>query len=107
MNRNGDEIEWLKASVSCAALLERLAPVWRLDRAESTRRGLKYRRGAGEILIVSHGGRGWWEPRTDDAVRAPTARRPAAARERPSAARYARPCPGRPGCGAGGVFSNP
>ena len=56
------EIEWLKASVSCAALLERLAPGWRLDRAESTRRSLKYRRGAGEILIVTHDGRGWWDP---------------------------------------------
>ena len=54
--------ERLKASVSCAALLERLPPVWRLDRAESTRRCLKYRRGPGEIVIVTHGGRGWWDP---------------------------------------------
>ena len=46
-------IEQLKAGVSCAALLERLPPVWQLDRAESTRRSLKYRRGAGEILIFS------------------------------------------------------
>ena len=56
------EIEWLKAGVSCAALLERLPPVWRLDHAESTRRSLKYRRGSGEILIVNHDGRGWWDP---------------------------------------------
>lgn len=56
------EIEWLKESVSCAALLERLPPVWRLDRAESTRDSLKYRRGEGEILIVNHQGRGWWDP---------------------------------------------
>ena len=35
------EIELLKAGVSCAALLERLPPVWRLDRAESSRRSLK------------------------------------------------------------------
>ena len=56
------EIEWLKERVSCAALLEQLPPVWRLDRAESTRRSLKYRRGSGEILIVNHGGRGWWDP---------------------------------------------
>ena len=62
MSEQDIEIEWLKASVSCAALLERLAPVWRLDRAESTRRSLKYRRGPGEIVIVSHGGRGWWDP---------------------------------------------
>ncbi len=56
------EIEWLKAGVNCAALLERLPPVWRLDHAESTRRSLKYRRGSGEILIVNHDGRGWWDP---------------------------------------------
>jgi hypothetical protein len=62
MSEQDTEIERLKASVSCAALLERLAPVWRLDRAESTRRSLKYRRGQGEIVIVNHGGRGWWDP---------------------------------------------
>jgi hypothetical protein len=62
MSEQDTEIEWLKASVSCAALLERLAPGWRLDRAESTRRSLKYRRGPGEIVIVNHSGRGWWDP---------------------------------------------
>ena len=56
------EIEWLKAGVSCAALLEGLPPVWRLDHAESSRRSLKYRRGPGEILIVNHDGHGWWDP---------------------------------------------
>src|SRR5580700_877464 len=56
------DIERLKASVSCAALLERLPPVWRLDRTESTRSSLKYRRGEGEIVIVNHDGRGWWDP---------------------------------------------
>ena len=48
--------------MSCAVLLERLLPVWQLDRAESTRRSLKYRRDAGEIVIVNHDGRGWWDP---------------------------------------------
>lgn len=62
MTRETDDIEQLKASVSCAAVLERLPPVWRLDRAESTRHNLKYRRGAGEIVIVNHDGRGWWDP---------------------------------------------
>ena len=32
MSEQDAEIERLKASVSCAALLERLPPVWRLDR---------------------------------------------------------------------------
>ncbi len=65
ISEQDQEIEQLKAGVSCAALLERLAPVWQLDRAESTRRSLKYRRGAGEILIVNHDGHGWWDPLSD------------------------------------------
>ena len=65
MNEQDAEIEWLKTGVSCAALLERLPPVWRLDRAESSRRSLKYRRGEGEIVIVNHDGRGWWDPLSD------------------------------------------
>jgi hypothetical protein len=62
MSEQEKDIEQLKASVSCAVLLERLPPVWQLDRAESSRACLKYRRGEGEILIVNHGGRGWWDP---------------------------------------------
>jgi hypothetical protein len=62
MNDQDAEINWLKAHVSCAVLLERLPPVWLLDRAESTRRSLKYRRGENEIIIVNHDGRGWWDP---------------------------------------------
>jgi hypothetical protein len=65
MSEQDKDIERLKASVSCAVLLERLPPVWRLDRAESTRHSLKYRRGDGEILIVNHDGRGWWDPLSD------------------------------------------
>src|SRR3984885_16045638 len=62
MSKQDTEIEWLKAHVNCAALLERMPPVWRLDRVQSTRRSLKYRRGEGEIVIVNHDGRGWWDP---------------------------------------------
>jgi hypothetical protein len=40
-------------------------PPWKLDRKESTKLSLKYRRGKGEILIVSHGGKGWWDPTSD------------------------------------------
>jgi hypothetical protein len=65
MSEQDAEIEWLKAEVNCAALLERLPPVWRLDRAESSRRSLKYRRGEGKIVIVNHAGRGWWDPLSD------------------------------------------
>lgn len=62
MGRYDQEVERLRNSVNCAAVLERLLPPWRLDRAESTRHCLKYRRGKGEIIIVNHGGRGWWDP---------------------------------------------
>ena len=46
-------------------MLERTPPPWTLDRKESTKLSLKYRRGKGEILIVSHGGKGWWDPTSD------------------------------------------
>ena len=62
MSGQDQEITDLKAGVSCATLLERRA--WKLDRIESTRRCWKYRRGAGELLIVNHSGRGWWDPRS-------------------------------------------
>jgi len=65
MSEQDTDVQWLKAEVSCAVLLERLSPVWRLDRAESSRASLKYRRGNGEIVIVNHGGRGWWDPLSD------------------------------------------
>jgi hypothetical protein len=65
MSTQDMEIEWLKAHVSCGVVLERLPPVWRLDWAESTRRSLTYRRGEGEIVIVNHDGRGWWDPLSD------------------------------------------
>jgi hypothetical protein len=62
MSEQDKDVEWLKTNVSCAVLLERLPPVWRLDRTESSRASLKYRRGVSEILIVNHDGRGWWDP---------------------------------------------
>ena len=65
MTSHDPEIEQLRATVNCAALLERLPPPWRFDRRQSTPHCLKFRRENGEILIVSHQGRGWWDPRSD------------------------------------------
>lgn len=65
MSEQDKDVEWLKANVSCAVVLERLPPVWRLDRTESSRASLKYRRAPNEILIVNHDGRGWWDPLGD------------------------------------------
>lgn len=59
------ELDLFRAQVNCAAVLENLGQPWRLDRQESTRRALKYRRGEGEILIVTHEGRGWWDPQSE------------------------------------------
>ena len=55
------ELDVFRQAVNCAAVLERMAGGWTLDKRQSTRRALKYRRGAGEIIIVNHDGRGWWD----------------------------------------------
>jgi hypothetical protein len=65
MSGHDTELDQLRAGVSCAALLERLQPGWLFDKEGSTAKCLKYRRGAGEVLIVNHGGRGWWDPMSD------------------------------------------
>jgi hypothetical protein len=69
MTRPDPEIEELREKVHCAVVLERTPPPWKLDRKESTKLSLKYRRGKGEILIVSHAGRGWWDPLAASAAR--------------------------------------
>jgi hypothetical protein len=58
-----EEIEALRAKVSCEVLLEKGG--WEVDVKESTRRAIKYRRG-GSIVIVTHQGRGWFDPLGDD-----------------------------------------
>jgi hypothetical protein len=63
MNGPDEEVERLRMGVSCATLLEKMAPGWALDRRESTKRCLKYRRGE-EVVIVNHDGRGWWDPKS-------------------------------------------
>jgi hypothetical protein len=65
MTRQDDELEQLRSSVNCGTILERLASGWSLDKTESTRRALKYRRGPGEIIIVNHDGKGWFDPQSD------------------------------------------
>jgi hypothetical protein len=65
MTGHDPEIEELRDRVHCAVVLEQTPPFWKLDRKESTKLSLKYRRGEGEILIVSHAGRGWWDPTSD------------------------------------------
>ena len=65
MNGQDEEVAHLRASVNCATILERVGTGWRLDQSESTCKALKYRRGPGEILIVNHEGRGWFDPFTE------------------------------------------
>lgn len=57
------EIETLRNKVPCAAVLE--PEGWKVDVKESTARAVKYRRGEGEIIIVIHNGRGWFDPLSD------------------------------------------
>ncbi|MGI4943450.1 MAG: hypothetical protein ACRYHQ_23275 [Janthinobacterium lividum] len=56
MSGQDAELEQLRAGVSCAVLLERNG--YQVDEKESTRGSQKWRRGTGEIVIVSHEGRG-------------------------------------------------
>jgi len=58
-----EEIEKLREAVSCAVVLEQAG--FAVDTKESTRRAVKFRRGA-EIIIVTHEGRGWFDPLSDD-----------------------------------------
>ncbi|MEQ8376617.1 DUF3991 and toprim domain-containing protein [Roseibium aggregatum] len=55
-------LEELKEKVACAAVLETAG--FAVDRRESTRRAVKYRRG-GDIIIVIHDGKGWFDPLSD------------------------------------------
>ena len=54
-----EKIEEVRARVSCATVL--LQAGFILDKRESSRRALKFRRGA-DILIVTHQGAGWFDP---------------------------------------------
>lgn len=56
-------IEELRSRVPCSMLLVELG--FLLDRHESSRRALKFRRG-GEIIIVTHEGAGWFDPLSDE-----------------------------------------
>ncbi|RWC00317.1 MAG: DUF3991 domain-containing protein [Mesorhizobium sp.] len=56
------ELEELKEKVPCAAVLEHLG--FALDRKQSTRKAMKYRRAAA-IIIVIHDGKGWFDPLSD------------------------------------------
>lgn len=60
---NRQQIELVRSRVSCASVL--VATGFLLDKRESTRRALKFRRG-GEIIIVTHDGAGWFDPLSDN-----------------------------------------
>lgn len=57
-----NELEELRDRVTCGAVLEKAG--FAIDLPESTRKAVKYRRG-GEIVIVIHEGRGWFDPLSD------------------------------------------
>ena len=59
------ELAELRARVDCRVVLERAG--WQMDGRESTRRATKYRRGAGEIVVVTHDGKGWFDPLGEEA----------------------------------------
>ncbi|WP_164901867.1 DUF3991 and toprim domain-containing protein [Neorhizobium lilium] len=57
-----EQVEELREKVGCGAVLEKAG--FTVDVKESTRRAVKHRRGP-EIIIVIHGGRGWFDPLSD------------------------------------------
>ena len=54
------ELQELRAQVDCRAVLEHAGRT--LDGPESTRNAMKYRAGPAQIVIVTHDGRGWFDP---------------------------------------------
>lgn len=57
------ELEDLRNFVDCRTVLEEAG--WRLDKAESTAHAVKYRGGSAQIVIVTHKGKGWFDPLAD------------------------------------------
>lgn len=57
---NDPELDHFRETVDCRTVLGRAG--WQVDQAESTEGAVKFRRGEGEILIVTHHGRGWFDP---------------------------------------------
>lgn len=58
-----EELEGLRANVSCEAVLEHAG--YDIDLKDSTRRAVKYRHG-GNVIIVTREGRGWFDPLGDE-----------------------------------------
>lgn len=58
-----EELDELRARVDCRAVLEKAG--WELDAAESTAHAAKYRGGSAQIVIVTHKGKGWFDPLND------------------------------------------
>lgn len=57
------EIDELRERVDCRTVLERAG--WELDKPESTQHAVKFRNGPAKIVIVTHEGRGWFDPIND------------------------------------------
>lgn len=57
------ELDALRNLVDCRTVLEQAS--WELDKAESTAHAVKYRGGTGRIVIVTHEGKGWFDPLDD------------------------------------------
>ncbi|ONF49417.1 DUF3991 and TOPRIM domain-containing protein [Methylobacterium radiotolerans] len=57
------ELDELRARVDCRTVLEQAG--WTLDKEGSTQHAPKYRNGPAQIVIVTHEGRGWFDPLND------------------------------------------
>jgi hypothetical protein len=57
------ELKELRSRVDCRTVLESAG--WELDKTESSASATKYRGGPARIVIVTHHGKGWFDPLTD------------------------------------------
>ena len=53
----------LRSLVDCRTVLEQAG--WTPDKAESSVNAAKYRKGSTQIVIVTHQGKGWFDPLAD------------------------------------------
>lgn len=61
-----EELQKFRDEISCIVVLEQAG--YRFDRSESSARHRRFRRVKGDSIIVTHGGKGWWDPHNSASI---------------------------------------
>ena len=61
-----EELQKFRDEISCIVVLEQAG--YRFVRSESSARHMRFRRVKGESIIVTHGGKGWWDPHNSSSI---------------------------------------